>query len=558
MILELRVRDLALVASAEVRFSEGLNLLTGETGSGKSLIVDALGLALGARASSDVIRRGSHRAIAEAVFDISDRPEVGQVLEEMGIEPEEVLVLSREVAAGAGRGGARINGRPAGPAQLRRLGVMLVGIHGQHEQQGLLDPAAQLELIDAFGARSHGIAAAAGAVAGRHEAWAAARDRLSQLEATAAQDRRELEFARFQLAQLEAATPTLGEDVALAAERSVARHASRLLELLGEAAEALRTEPGVALVRARLEAAARLDPRLEEAARRAAALDEEARDLLVWLVGHAGTIDADPARLEQIESRLSILEDLKRRYGGSLEQVLEEWAALRRRVEGVDNLGESIERARGEERARRRELEDAATALTEARAGAARRLAGLVATELAGLGLSGARFEISLHGAELGPGGRDGVEMRFTANPGEPMAALARVASGGELARVMLAIKSATAEVDRLPTLVFDEVDAGIGGEVARQVGLRLKQLGAHRQVLVVTHLAQIAAFAGHHLAVRKQESSDGRRVVLVEELRERRARAEELARMMSGAVTAKAVARAEEMLRESAAGVSR
>src|SRR6202165_1341420 len=270
---------------------------------------------------------------------------------------------------------------------------------------------------------------------------------------------------------------------------------------------------------------------------------------------YAEVLDSDPNRLEAIESRLAVLDTIKRKYGGSIEGALEELSRLERQVGATADLEGAVAAATAEQDARRADLEAAAVRLTRARTAGARRMKDAVAGELQGLRLEGARFDVALRGQpEIGAAGAEVAEMMFSANPGEPLAPLARVASGGELARVMLAIKTVGADADRLPTLVFDEVDAGIGGEAAIQVGLRLKKLGERHQVLVVTHLAQIASFADHHLVVEKSPAKDGRNVVTVRELAGQEERARELARMMSGGVTAKAVARAHELLEEARA----
>jgi DNA repair protein RecN (Recombination protein N) len=329
------------------------------------------------------------------------------------------------------------------------------------------------------------------------------------------------------------------------------RHAARLDELSRESSAALR-EDGVARAAAAVSAAADLDPRLRDQAARLAAIESEVSDVADEIRRYGELLDSDPNRLEALESRLSVLDTVKRKYGGTLEAAIAERARLEGQIGATQDLDSAVAAAERERDARRGELEGAAAGLTRARSTAAKRMQEAVATELQGLRLEGARFEIELRPrAEIGPSGAESAEMMFSANPGEPIAPLARVASGGELARLMLAIKTVGADADKMPTLVFDEVDAGIGGEAAIQVGLRLKALGARHQVLVVTHLAQIAAFADHHLLVEKVPGDDGRNVVSVRELAKDEDRARELARMMSGGVTPKAIARAHELLQE-------
>jgi len=548
MLQELHVRDLALVDGACVRFGPGLNLLTGETGSGKSLIVDALGLSLGARASADQVRQGADRAHAEALFDLSGVPAVRQALEAMGHEAGGELVLAREVGR---RGAARLNGRPAAPGQLRELGRALVGIHGQHDHRLLVDPEAQTLLLDSFA----GALPAREAVAAAHASWSAAGARLAGLARMQARGQREEEYLRWQLEELRAADLRAGEDEELAAERTVARNAARLAELVGTAVELLRAEEGLPAAAGGIRGAAELDPRLGAMADRLEGLDAELADAAAELRGYVEAIDADPGRLEVLEARLATLEQVKRKYGGSLGSAIAERERLETQVGRVEDLGAALEAAEREVAGARDGLEAAAAALTRARARAAARLGRSVTSELAGLRLEGAVLEVRLvPRPDVGAEGAEEVDMLFSANPGESPAPLARVASGGELSRVMLAIRTASAASEHLPTLVFDEVDAGIGGEAAAQVGLRLKALGGSHQVLVVTHLAQIACFADHHLVVEKAAGPGGRSVVRVRELVTVDERARELARMMSGTITEKALARARELLEEARA----
>ncbi len=528
MLRELRVRDLALVAESRVRFGPGLNLLTGETGSGKSLIVDALGLTLGGRGGADQVRHGAEKATVEGVFESGGNS----------------IVLFRELGK---RGGARIDGRPASPGQLRELGRGLVALHGQHEHHALLDTDTQTELLDGYA----GAIELQAAVAAAHSEWASAVSALRDLDQLRSRGQREQEYLRWQLEELRAADPHSGEDAELGAERTAVRHAARLAELGHESIAALR-EDGVARAAAALGAAAELDPRLREQAARLAAVESEAADIAAEIRRYGELLDSDPGRLEILESRLSVLDGIKRKYGGTLEAAIAERARLESQIGATQDLDAAMAAAEKEQDRRRASLEGAAARLTKARGGAARRMQGAVVAELAGLRLEDARFEVELRAlSEIGPHGAEAAEMMFSANPGEPVAPLARVASGGELARLMLAIKTVGADADRLPTLVFDEVDAGIGGEAAIQVGLRLKALGSRHQVLVVTHLAQIASFADHHLVVEKSPGSDGRNVVTVRELSSDEERAHELARMMSGGVTPKALARARELLDE-------
>lgn len=528
MLIELRVRDLALVADSRVQFGPGLNLLTGETGSGKSLIVDALGLTLGARGGPDQVRFGADRATVEGLFESGGTS----------------LVLLRELGK---RSTARIDGRNANPGQLRELGRNLVAVHGQHEHHALLDTDTQTDLLDGYA----GALDLRAVVAGAHSIWTSTVSALHDLERLRSRGQKEEEYLRWQLEELRAADLRAAEDAELAAERAAVRHAARLAELGHQSIAALQ-EDGVARAAAALGNAAELDPRLVQHAARLAALEAEVADVAAEIRRYGELLDSDPGRLEAIESRLATLDGIKRKYGGSLEAAIAERTRLEGQIGATQDLGAAVAEAERDRDRRRADLEAASGRLTKARDGAASRMQKAVARELAGLRLEGARFEVELRAlSEIGPHGSEAAEMMFSANPGEPIAPLARVASGGELARLMLAIKTVGADADKLPTLVFDEVDAGIGGEAAIQVGMRLKALGTKHQVLVVTHLAQIASFADHHLLVEKSPGLDGRNVVSVRELSSDEERARELARMMSGGVTPKALARARELLDE-------
>jgi len=457
MLIELKVRDLALVAEARVRFGPGLNLLTGETGSGKSLIVDALSLVLGGRGTADQVRHGAERATVEGVFVSGEIP----------------LVLHREIGK---RSVARIDGRAASPGQLRDLGGGLVALHSQHEHQALLDGETQTELLDAYA----GATALRVAVSGAHSAWTAASSALRDLQQMRARGQREQEYMRWQLDELRAAALAPGEDEALTAERTAVRHAARLVELVQESTDALQEE-GLARAAGTVRTAAALDVRLAEQAARLEALAEEASDVAAEIRRYRDLLDSDPKRLETIEARLSVLDAIKRKYGGSVDSALQELERLERQLGDSSDLEGAMAKAELTVRERRDDLERAAAGLSKARGVAARRLQKGVAAEMEGLRLEGARFEVTLKPqGEIGPAGAEMSEMMFSANPGEPLAPLARVASGGELARVMLAIKTVGAASDRVATLVFDEVDSGIGGEAAIQVGMRLKALGSH------------------------------------------------------------------------------
>jgi len=384
------VRDLALVAESTLRFGPGLNLLTGETGSGKSLLIDGLGLALGARASTDQVRHGAERATIEAVFDS--------------------VSLLREIGK---RGAARIDGRSATPGQLRELGDRLVALHGQHEHHALLDSDTQTELLDAYG----GALDLRAGVAAAHGAWVAASNAVRDLEQLRSRGQRELEYLRWQLDELRQADPKPGEDEALAAERAAMRHAARLAELGQQAMDALH-EDGLARAAAAMSSAAALDSRLAEQASRLDGLVEEMSDVAAYVRRYVELLDSDPTRLEAIESRLAVLDGLKRKHGGSIDSVVQERQRLEVQVGATEDLDSAVSAAAAEEGRRQAELDAAAARLTKARAAAASRMEKAVATELEGLRLEGARFEVALRALdEVAAFGAEAIEMMFSANP---------------------------------------------------------------------------------------------------------------------------------------------
>ncbi len=531
MLSRVTVRDLALVEHCALYLRPGLTLLTGETGSGKSLLIDALGLALGARAQTAQVRRGAQQAVVEARFEESDRP----------------LVLRRTVGT---RGGAVLDGTPVAVSELAQAGRARVAVHGQHDQQALADPEAQARLLDALA----GASVEREQMVGAHGDWEIARAHLAGMRHAASQAAEQREFDLWRLQRLREADPRPGEDDGLRSERARLRNVNRLLTAVGAAQAAIDGDRGLAEAAVAIASAAELDPGLRELATRLEALAEEARDAGGELRRYGETLDVNPDRLEEVEARLAVLDELKRRHGGTLDAVLSE----RERLEAAvgDGAGREGELARAEEQSAqaRRRLERVAEALTRRRTRGARTFEQCVGRELRALGLPDARLEVRLlPRPEPGPDGAEGVELWFTANPGEPAAPLGRVASGGELSRIMLAVETATAEASGTGTLIFDEVDAGIGGRTALEVGRRLRRLARTRQVLVVTHLAQVAAYADHQLHVEKVRRS-GRSTVRVVALETPRERAEELARMMSGAVTEKALARAEELLQSAQA----
>ncbi|HET8611914.1 MAG TPA: DNA repair protein RecN [Sphingomonas sp.] len=550
MLTRLAIRDVVLIEALELEFGPGLGTLTGETGAGKSILLDALGLALGARADSGLVRHGAAQAVVTASFETGDNPEIAAILAENGLEgePGEPLIVRRIVKADGGSR-ATVNDQPVSAALLRELGERLVEIHGQHDDRGLLNPRGHRTLLDAFGridARP-----AADAFARWREAEAALETARAELDA-AARDREWLEHA---VGELRTLGPEPGEEEALAAERAAMQKGARLADdLTGVTALLEGSEGALAGLR---QAARRLDriaPEHETLTRALAALDRaviEASEAEDALAAAGEALAHDPSRLDRIETRLFDLRGVARKHRvqpDELAALAEELAARLARIEAG---GEGLAALTRETAAARAAYEAAADTLTQGRQEAAERLDRAVAAELKPLKLDAARFRTAIEPApeaQWGPEGRDRVEYRIATNPGAPFAPLAKIASGGELSRFILALKVALAESRAARTMIFDEIDRGVGGAVASAIGERLARLSAGAQVLVVTHSPQVAARADRHLLIAK--AHDGlvtRTGVRALEEGERR---EEIARMLSGAeVTDEARAQAARLL---------
>lgn len=551
MLRELRLKNFAVVESVTVSFASGLNVLTGETGAGKSILIDAIVLVRGGRAQSDVIRTEAETATVEAVFAVDSVPAARAVLEEAGLAAEDggEVVVRRELAR-SGRHRAFVNDSPVTVALLERLGDVLLEVHGQHEHQRLLEPARQLELLDRFADAEEAVAR----VGALHAKYRAAREE-AELTRTADRDRAQREdLLRFQVGELDAARLRPGEEEALRAEARRLQHAERFMNGLAEAAALLQDAPqsaGERLARALkiVHDLGRLDPEFAAPGEALEAARVQIDEALGAIRRLRDGVSAEPGRLDSVHERLDALARLKRKYGDSEAAMLEFRADAARELERLERHEEVIaaqERVLGELAG---ELAAAAGALSDRRRAAATKLAGQVQKALRALGMERAEFEVALERLpEPGPRGVDRAELRLSTNPGEEVRPLARVASGGELSRTMLALKSVLARADRMPILIFDEVDAGIGGRVASVVAQTLAAASDGRQVLCVTHLAPIAAVADQHLQVTKSVRA-GRTRVAVEPL-DAGARVEEVARMLGGAsITAAARQHARDLL---------
>ena len=553
MLTLLRISGFALIDELELPLGPGLTAVTGETGAGKSILVEALGLLRGGRAGADVIRTGRDEARVEAILDLpAGSPTRARLLAD-GRDVEEGLVV-RRVIARAGRGRAHLGGGLATAADLTATVAGLIDIASQHDQQSLTDPESQLAILDAF-AENQALRDEMGAAyAARAEAAAALA--LFSADARARGEREDL--LRFQLAELEAAQPAAGEDEALVVERERLKGAERFFAATARGEETLYAGDGavaerVAGVVRELGPLAALDPALGPLVERLgdaqAAIEDVARDLGRYARG----IRSDPARLAEIEERLFLLQRLCRKHGGTLAALVAKQAALCAELAELGSFDEGLAARQTAAAAANGRATAAAAALSASRRQAAGSLEKKVSAGLRELGFASARLPVALEARELGPNGADRVRLLFAPNPGEEARPLAKIASGGELSRVMLAVKQALARTDEVLTYVFDEVDAGIGGGTAEVVGRKLKRLARERQVIVITHLPQVAAFADAHVRVTKTATRGKTRVEIAR--LDDADRPAEIARMLAGAApSAQAAAHAEEMLRNARA----
>jgi DNA repair protein RecN (Recombination protein N) len=571
VLVELRLENYAVIDNAAVEFASGLNLLTGETGAGKSILIDALALLLGEKASSDVIRTGADRAVISAVFEcqVDAGKAIDRVLEHNGLDESEdgSLIVRREIATG-GKGRVFVNNQPATVAVLRQLAPHLAAIHAQNESILSFDAPARLELLDAF-AGSHIEPAAAA-----FEAWKGIRARIEDLE-QGEQDRlRLVDLWIFQKREIEEAKLQPGEDERLETEKHVLANAEKIYNAAMQAFDLLyegdgSTSSSMRAAQKQIEELARYEPKFQEALAALEIARISVEDVGATVRDYAGGIHASPEHLAQVEDRLALLDRLKRKYGPTLEDVIKFGANVARKLSEVENKDEILRELRAELAKAGAEYLQAARTLSKKRENAARKLEKLVEAEINDLAMK-STFRIDMTTSEQEgtwtPTGIDEVIYMIATNPGEPMRQLEHIASGGELSRVMLALKvsvesdhvartcpereskgpspakastthpAAHRTVQRIAqrTMVFDEIDTGIGGRAAEAVGKKLKALARANQVLCVTHLPQIATFADQHYVVEKKERNGrtrtGIRAIVGEE------RTEEVARMLSGA----------------------
>jgi DNA repair protein RecN (Recombination protein N) len=554
MLLELIVENYAVVQCARIRFGAGLNILTGETGSGKSIVVDSLGLLLGARASADMIRSGEQKARVSGIFSLPHGEAIRKELEEAGIDgadEEGEIIVEREITAN-GKSRAFVANRVVTTALLRQLAPVLGDIHGQNEQQQLFSAQTQRQFLDDFAGCELQVASVREAFGN----WQTIRRKLEELSSNEQEKLRLLDLWLFQRNEIDAVKPKPGEDAELEAERKILQNVTRLQESANAAFSALYDAPDSATAQLRnaskrLDELLRIDSKLADAGsamKQASVLAEEASYALRDYLGH---LEADPDRLEDVESRLAALDRLKRKYGGALEEVIAFHEEVARKADEVENASEHRAVLEKEAAAAESAYMQIAAELSGIRVAAAAKLSRQVESELKALAMGGTQFSIEVTRGPATAAGVDEVRFLVSPNRGEELKPMEKIASGGELSRIALALKTAmglTNADGAVHTLVFDEVDAGVGGAAAAAVGKRLKALSRNNQVICVTHLAQIAGFADHHYAVSKT-TKNGRVATEIEELDQPR-RAHEIGRMLSGEhVTPEALRQAEQLM---------
>ena len=551
MLRHLRVTNFAILSDVELELGAGLNVITGETGAGKSLIVEAVNLLRGGRASADIPRAGADEAVVEAIVDVPEdlRAHVAAVLDGAGLPSTSACgadeVFIRRVIQRGGRSRTYVNGALTTAARLAELGALLIDLSGQHQHQGLVDAARHLEIIDAFGACDLAVMTAA---------WAELRrcDELLSGDGDVREREARVDYLRYQLEELDAAALAPGEDQAIERERARLASVDLLQSAARSAEEVLYGADGsardrVAAAAREVERARRVDAGLEPVGKQLAEIESLIDDAADQLRAYADKLEGDPERLAALDERVALIRRLVRKHGVDLAGVIAKAAELRAELDALAGRDAALaEVAAARVRAEVAAVA-AAAALTAARKKAARRLEKEVGAALAELGMGAAKLTVVVEQRALGATGADRVELMLASNKGEDLRPLTKVASGGELSRIMLALKLSLRRADEVATYVFDEVDTGIGGATAQVVGAQIRSVADHRQVLCVTHLPQIAAFADHHFQVEKTEIA-GRTETHVRRL-SASARKDELARMLGGHATSKAKAHAAELL---------
>ena len=562
MLTELRINNFVIIEDITISFKQGLNVLTGETGAGKSILIDAISGVLGEKMTTDMIRSGFEKAFLEGTFEINTIPHIKKLLDEYGIEyDDDIMVLRRELYA-SGKGRCFVNSVQVPLSKVRDISEYLLDIHGQNEHQNIAKISRHRELLDNFG--NHG--EEVNDIRKLHDHLGRIREKLTSFEIDEREKLRRIEYNSFAIKEIDAAELIPSEEVELKSEANILANAEKLFTGINQAAEFLSGEGGVfqQLKKAEqsLSSVAEYDTDLANTLTNLTEAFYSLEDVAVYLREYRTRIDFSPERINQIEERLAFISSLKKKYGDSIDEILDYAEKARRELHAITSSEEEIERLKDEEKQVMKEVKEKALALSEARKQSAQKLEHLVMKELSDLGMGGTEFRVSIK-RELSPDGDietdnkryvlyphglDRVEFLMSANTGEELRQLRKAASGGEMSRIMLALKNVILSADIVESLIFDEVDAGIGGQTADVVGKKLKSLARNRQVLLITHLPQIAALSDSHYFIEKGKSGD--RITTRVRPLGRREKIREIARMLAGEkVTEVTLQHAEELV---------
>lgn len=565
MLKKLIVKDYALIEALDVEFTPGLNILTGETGAGKSILIGALGLVLGERADTDSVRTGAKAAMVEAEFYLKGFEAIRKIFGELEIDCSDELLIRREVSS-SGKSRAFINDSPVTLANLKKIGDAVLDMHGQHEHQSLLYEEKHLDYLD-------GYARAWPERTQVNELFQQYHKTRSELEALRTREqltKEKLDLYNFQIKEIESASLAEGEEDILESQRTILENSEKLFALSSESYQLLYQQDGsiseqFSTLERSVEEITGIDHRMEPALKAITSVNDQIEEIARDLRKYRDGISFDPARLEEIRNRLDMIRTLKKKYSGkegTIAAVLAHYDRIKAEVDSVEHGEENIKKLEASLEAQRRELEKSCLALSEKRQAAAKKMAKDVVVQLKDLGMEKASFKVEVSRTEDDTGiihadknkyraestGMDMVRFLISPNPGEELKPLAKIASGGEISRVMLAIKTILSEADAVPVLVFDEIDSGIGGRIAEAVGIKLKEISSARQVLCITHLPQIASLAKNHFRVSKEEQK-GRTITSVNVLGEKE-KIVEIARMLGGSkITETTLKHAQEML---------
>ncbi|PKL38874.1 MAG: DNA repair protein RecN [Spirochaetae bacterium HGW-Spirochaetae-1] len=562
MMTELRIKNFIIIEDLSINFQKGLNVLTGETGAGKSILIDAISGVLGEKMTTDMIRTGFEKATLEGSFDISAMPQVKEQLDDMGIEyDDDTLMLRRELYA-SGKGRCFMNAVQVPLTKVKDVSEYLLDIHGQNEHQNIVKISKHRELLDSFGGHQVQVEE----IRKLHDYLNGIRDKLKSFEIDEREKLRRIEYNSFAIREIDAAGLSTTEEVELKNEATLLANAEKLFRAVNRTAEHLNGENGVFQQLKRAEQSLSTVSEYDTEISNILEIVKESlfslEDVSCFLRDYQGKIDFSPERINQVEERLALMATLKKKYGDTVEDILEYAEKARRELHAITSSDEEIERLHDEEKRTVKTAKEKALALSDARKGAARMLEDLVMKELKDLGMGGTIFRVSIKREVspegdietegktyvLYPHGLDRVEFLISANEGEDLKQLRKVASGGEMSRIMLALKNVILSSDIVETLIFDEVDAGIGGKIADIVGKKLKLLARNRQVLLITHLPQIASMSDNHYYIQKGKTGD--RVTTIVRNLNRKDKVKEIARMLSGEnITDITLQHAEEMV---------